>query len=145
VSAQTSRAWADGDGQAFAAWYAPGATVILPAVYQAGQDAIREAIAAAFARPLKNTRLATTCSRSVTPTPGTAIVITDRVTVPPGEPQPAARQRERATWVLSRSELAQLRQQALYRLMERHQLQDPFRFLIYAELAGAEIGPVAAA
>jgi glyoxylase-like metal-dependent hydrolase (beta-lactamase superfamily II) len=43
------------------------------------------------------------------------------------------------------SELVQLRQQALYRLMERHQLQDPFRFLIYAELAGAEIGPVAAA
>jgi glyoxylase-like metal-dependent hydrolase (beta-lactamase superfamily II) len=40
-------------------------------------------------------------------------------------------------------ELAQLRQQALYRLMERHQLQDPFRFLIYAELAGVELGPVA--
>jgi hypothetical protein len=29
--------------------------------------------------------------------------------------------------------------------MERHQLQDPFRFLIYAELAGAEISPVAGA
>jgi glyoxylase-like metal-dependent hydrolase (beta-lactamase superfamily II) len=42
-------------------------------------------------------------------------------------------------------ELAGLRQQALYRLMERHQLQDPFRFLIYAELAGVEIGPIAAA
>jgi glyoxylase-like metal-dependent hydrolase (beta-lactamase superfamily II) len=42
-------------------------------------------------------------------------------------------------------ELAPLRQQALYRLMERHQLQDPFRFLIYADLAKAEIGPVAAA
>jgi glyoxylase-like metal-dependent hydrolase (beta-lactamase superfamily II) len=42
-------------------------------------------------------------------------------------------------------ELAPLRQQALYRLMERHQLQDPFRFLIYADLARAEIGPVAAA
>ena len=40
-------------------------------------------------------------------------------------------------------ELPQLRQQALYRLMERHQLQDPFRFLIYAELAGAELAPVA--
>ncbi len=40
-------------------------------------------------------------------------------------------------------DLAQLRQQALYRLMEQHQLQDPFRFLIYAELAGVEIGPVA--
>jgi glyoxylase-like metal-dependent hydrolase (beta-lactamase superfamily II) len=43
------------------------------------------------------------------------------------------------------ADLAQLRQQALYRLMERHQLQDPFRFLIYGELAGVEIGPVAAA
>jgi len=41
------------------------------------------------------------------------------------------------------AELTHLRQQALYRLMERHQLQDPFRFLIYAELAGAEIGPAA--
>jgi glyoxylase-like metal-dependent hydrolase (beta-lactamase superfamily II) len=40
-------------------------------------------------------------------------------------------------------ELAGLRQQALYRLMERHQLQDPFRFLIYTELAGVELGPVA--
>jgi glyoxylase-like metal-dependent hydrolase (beta-lactamase superfamily II) len=39
------------------------------------------------------------------------------------------------------ADLGQLRQQALYRLMERHQLQDPFRFLIYAELAGVEIAP----
>jgi glyoxylase-like metal-dependent hydrolase (beta-lactamase superfamily II) len=43
------------------------------------------------------------------------------------------------------ADLAQLRLEALYRLMERHQLQDPFRFLIYAEMAGVEIGPVAAA
>ena len=41
------------------------------------------------------------------------------------------------------AELEHLRQQALYRLMARHQLQDPFRFLIYAEMAGAEIGPAA--
>ena len=52
VFAQTSRAWADGDGEAFAAWYAPDATVILPGVYLPGQDAIREAMAAAFAAPL---------------------------------------------------------------------------------------------
>jgi glyoxylase-like metal-dependent hydrolase (beta-lactamase superfamily II) len=37
----------------------------------------------------------------------------------------------------------QLRLQALYRLMERYQLQDPFRFLIYAEMAGVELGPSA--
>lgn len=41
------------------------------------------------------------------------------------------------------ADLARLRKQALYRLMERHQLQDPFRFLIYAELAGVELEPVA--
>ena len=29
-----------------------------------------------------------------------------------------------------------------YRLMEQYQQFDPFRFLIYAELADAEIGPV---
>jgi len=40
--------------------------------------------------------------------------------------------------------LARLRTQALHRLMERHQLMDPFRFLIYAELAGVELEPVAA-
>jgi len=31
---------------------------------------------------------------------------------------------------------------ALRRLMEQYQQFDPFKFLIYAELAGAEIGPV---
>jgi glyoxylase-like metal-dependent hydrolase (beta-lactamase superfamily II) len=34
-----------------------------------------------------------------------------------------------------------LRRTALHRLMEQYQQFDPFRFLIYAELAGAEIGP----
>jgi glyoxylase-like metal-dependent hydrolase (beta-lactamase superfamily II) len=39
------------------------------------------------------------------------------------------------------STLAGLRRTALHRLMEQHQQFDPFKFLIYAELAGAEIGP----
>ena len=38
--------------------------------------------------------------------------------------------------------LAELRRTALYRLMEQYQIFDPFKFLIYAELAGADIGPV---
>ena len=104
VFAQTSRAWADGDGEAFAAWYAPDATVILPGVYLPGQDAIREAMAAAFAGPLKNTRRSHQVRSIRFTSPGTAIVITNSVTVPPGEPQPVAQQRERATWVLSRSD-----------------------------------------
>jgi hypothetical protein len=40
------------------------------------------------------------------------------------------------------AELAGLRRTALHGLMERTQQFDPFRFLIYAELAGAELGPV---
>jgi glyoxylase-like metal-dependent hydrolase (beta-lactamase superfamily II) len=40
------------------------------------------------------------------------------------------------------SELAGLRQEILARLMEQRQLSDPFGFLVYAELAGAELAPV---
>jgi glyoxylase-like metal-dependent hydrolase (beta-lactamase superfamily II) len=38
--------------------------------------------------------------------------------------------------------LTGLHRTALHRLMEQYQQFDPFKFLIYAELAGAEIGPV---
>jgi glyoxylase-like metal-dependent hydrolase (beta-lactamase superfamily II) len=40
------------------------------------------------------------------------------------------------------SELAELRQTVLVQLMEQRQLLDPFGFLAYAELAGAELSPV---
>ncbi len=40
------------------------------------------------------------------------------------------------------SELAELRQAILVRLMEQRQMSDPFGFLVYAELAGAELSPV---
>jgi glyoxylase-like metal-dependent hydrolase (beta-lactamase superfamily II) len=39
-------------------------------------------------------------------------------------------------------ELAELRQTVLVRLMEQRQLSDPFGFLVYAELAGAELSPI---
>ena len=40
------------------------------------------------------------------------------------------------------SELAELRHAVLIRLMEQSQISDPFAFLVYAELAGAEVSPV---
>jgi glyoxylase-like metal-dependent hydrolase (beta-lactamase superfamily II) len=40
------------------------------------------------------------------------------------------------------SQLAELHLTALHRLMEQYQQSDPFKFLIYAEQAGAELGPV---
>jgi hypothetical protein len=36
-------------------------------------------------------------------------------------------------------ELAVLRQRLLYRLVEQHQQLDPFRFILYAGLAGLEL------
>jgi uncharacterized protein (TIGR02246 family) len=102
VFAQTSRAWADGDTEAFVAWYAPDATVILPGVYLPGQDAIREAMAAAFAGPLKNTRRIHRVQSIRFTDPGTAIVITDSITALPGAPEPPVQRHERVTWVLSR-------------------------------------------
>jgi glyoxylase-like metal-dependent hydrolase (beta-lactamase superfamily II) len=39
--------------------------------------------------------------------------------------------------------LTRLRATALHRLMEQHQQLDPFKFLIYAEMAGGELGPAA--
>lgn len=38
--------------------------------------------------------------------------------------------------------LAELRRTVLARLMEQYQLSDPFRFLVYAELAGVQLNPV---
>ena len=40
------------------------------------------------------------------------------------------------------SELAELRQAVLARLIEQRQLLDPFGFVFYAELADAELPPV---
>ena len=40
------------------------------------------------------------------------------------------------------SELAELRQSVLVRLMGQRQVSDPFGFLVYAELAGAELFPI---
>ncbi|HJZ01945.1 MAG TPA: SgcJ/EcaC family oxidoreductase [Streptosporangiaceae bacterium] len=102
VFEQTSRAWADGDADAFAARYAPEATVIMPGRYLPGRDAIRTAMAAAFAGPLRGSRRIHRVQAIRFTDPGTAIVITDSITALPGEPEPPVQQHERVTWVLSR-------------------------------------------
>ena len=61
-------------------------------------------MAALFSGPLKNTRRSHEVRSTRFTGPGTAIVITDSVAVPPGEPQPAAQQRERASSVLSQGD-----------------------------------------
>jgi len=99
---ETSAAWADGDANAFAARYATDATVILPGRYLPGREAIRTAMTAAFAGPLKNSRRIHRVQSVRFTDPGTAVVITDSITALPGNPEPPVQQHERATWVLSR-------------------------------------------
>jgi uncharacterized protein (TIGR02246 family) len=102
VFAETSRAWADGDVDAFVARYAPEATVIVPGRYLPGREAIRTAMAAAFAGPLSGSRRIHQVQAIRFTGPGTAIVITDSITALPDAPEPPAQQHERVTWVLSR-------------------------------------------
>ncbi len=99
---ETSKAWAEGDADAFAARYAADATVILPGRYLPGREAIRTAMAAAFAGPLKNSRRIHRVQAVRFTHPSTAIVITDSITALPGDLEPPVQQHERATWVLSR-------------------------------------------
>jgi uncharacterized protein (TIGR02246 family) len=98
---EVSSAWGDGDADAFAGWYADDATVILPGFYLPGKDAVRASMAAAFAGPLKGSRRIHQVQSIRHLGVGAAIAISNSATVFPGEAEPPAERRERATWVLS--------------------------------------------
>jgi uncharacterized protein (TIGR02246 family) len=102
VFSEVSQAWTDGDADAFAGRYAEDATVIFPGTYLPGQDAIRAAMAAAFAGPLKGSRRIHDLRAIRFPGDRTAVVISDSATVLAGEPGTAADRPERVTWLLSR-------------------------------------------
>jgi uncharacterized protein (TIGR02246 family) len=100
--ADVSRAWTDGDADAFAAGYAENATVIFPGTYLPGREAIRAAMAAAFAGPLKGSRRIHDVQAIRFPGDRTAVVISNSGTVLAGEPGAPADRSERVTWLLSR-------------------------------------------
>jgi uncharacterized protein (TIGR02246 family) len=98
VFGELSRAWADGDADAFTRWYTDEATAILPGFYLRDNNAIRTGMAAAFAGPLKGSARIHRVQGIRFLSDGTAIVISDSATVFPGE----AERREWATWVLAK-------------------------------------------
>jgi uncharacterized protein (TIGR02246 family) len=102
VFAEVSGAWADGDADAFAERYADDASVILPGFYLPDRSAIHAAMASAFTGPLRGSQRVHDLQSIRFLDADTAIVISNSTTAYPGEPEPSAERRERATWVLSR-------------------------------------------
>jgi uncharacterized protein (TIGR02246 family) len=95
-------AWAAGDGAAFAARYAPDATVLLPGTRLAGRAQIEATMSAAFTDALRGTRRVHDVRSVRLVTPDVALVHTVSATLGPGQSEPAPDQREAVTWVLAR-------------------------------------------
>ncbi|MBO0806900.1 MAG: SgcJ/EcaC family oxidoreductase [Actinobacteria bacterium] len=98
---KVSRAWAGGDVHGFTGRYAEEATVTFPGVHLPGRDAIRAAMATAFAGPVNGSRRIHDLQVIRFPSDRTAVVITNSATVFAGEPEAAADRWERVTWLLS--------------------------------------------
>jgi uncharacterized protein (TIGR02246 family) len=100
----TSRAWADGDANAFTQWYAEDATVILPGFYLRDQAEVRADMGAAFAGPLKGSKRIHVVQSVRFVGEDAAVVVTRSATTFPGEAETPAERWELATWALSRND-----------------------------------------
>jgi uncharacterized protein (TIGR02246 family) len=93
--------WADNDADAFVAWYADDATVVIPGSYLQDKQAIRAGMTAAFAGPLKGSRRVVEVESVRLLADDAAIVIGKSGIVPAGESETPANRWTLATWVLS--------------------------------------------
>ncbi|HTJ32849.1 MAG TPA: SgcJ/EcaC family oxidoreductase, partial [Dactylosporangium sp.] len=84
-----TRAWSDGDAEAFAAHYAPDATAILPGFHLRDRAGIRSAMGEAFAGPLRGSRRVHEIRAERRYGADTAVLVTRSATVPAGEAEPA--------------------------------------------------------
>ena len=102
VLARVYQAWEAGDGEAFVAGYTDDASVIQPGVYEKDREEIRTTIAAAFAGPLKGSRVVARPVDVRFLTDDTAVVVSEGGIVFPGQDAVASERLVRATWVLVR-------------------------------------------
>jgi uncharacterized protein (TIGR02246 family) len=97
-------AWAANDVDAFAAFYAQDATVVQPGVYKKDREEIRRTMAAAFAGPLKGSRVLGEIQGVRFLGPDVAVVISLEGILLAGETDLAADRQVRATWLLARQD-----------------------------------------
>ena len=102
VLARVDQAWEAGDAEAFVAGYTEDASVIQPGVYEKDREEIRTTMAAAFAGPLKGSRVAARPVDVRFLTGDTAIVVSEDGIIFAGQDAVASERLVRATWVLVR-------------------------------------------
>ncbi|MEU4579666.1 SgcJ/EcaC family oxidoreductase [Nonomuraea sp. NPDC023979] len=98
-------AWAANDGDAFAGVFTEDATMILPGdVYVAGREGIRAYMSAAYAGPLKGTRVFGEPVSAKFLGPDAAVLVTKGGVLAGGESEVAPERAVRATWVLAKQD-----------------------------------------
>jgi uncharacterized protein (TIGR02246 family) len=102
VLAGVYQAWQANDAEAFVGDYTEDASVIQPGVYEKDREEIHTNIAAAFAGPLKGSRVAAHPVNVRFLTGDTAIVVSEDGIIFPGQNAVASERLVRATWVLVR-------------------------------------------
>lgn len=94
------QAWKDNDADGFVEDYLDDATVTMPGVFHQGRAAVRDAMKASFAGPLKGSQ-AVDEPQDIRIIDGkTAIVVSRAGILLSGQTEPAANQVKLATWVL---------------------------------------------
>jgi uncharacterized protein (TIGR02246 family) len=104
VLADSYRAWAAGDADAMVADYTPDATAIMPGSLREGREAIRDAMAAGFAGPLKDTTTYNTQLGLRFVGRDAAIVVSESAILFGDRPDVAEAVKVNATWVLEKRE-----------------------------------------
>ncbi|KAB2807518.1 SgcJ/EcaC family oxidoreductase [Pimelobacter simplex] len=102
VLAATYQAWADNDADAFVRHYTEDATALLPGSLRAGRTAVRDAMAAGFAGPLRGSR---TVDRRLSlrfAGADAAIAVHESGILLAGETEVPAERRVNATWVFEK-------------------------------------------
>jgi uncharacterized protein (TIGR02246 family) len=97
-------AWAENDADAFAAFYAEDATVVQPGVYKKDRAEIRATMAAAFAGPLKGSRVIDAAQNVRFLGADVAVVISQDGILLAAETEVPAERLVRATWVIAQQD-----------------------------------------
>ena len=96
-------AWEINDARAFVAPYASDATASVPGAFLSGREAIRTAMSAAFAGPLKGSRAIHEIQAVRFLGEHVAIVASKGAVIMAGQAQPAPQTRALDTWVLGKT------------------------------------------